>query len=316
MTDDHDPKPNSEASRQVLAVDWTTRDSIVVTGTERQSWLNAIVTCDVGRLRVGEGVWGLLLTRQGKIVTEMTVVASDQQLLLSVPEQHGVAVVGSLDRMLIMEDAELEPASSRYAWFALHGPAAPLEARRAAQLLGATAAEVNWTGIGGAALVVDRAQVDGARGYFAESQTVRIASAAEWLELRLECGLPELGTDFGTDDNPHQAGLERRAVAWDKGCYLGQEVVCMVDMRGKVRRRLASLVLTAECSPPPGTGVFVADREESIGVVTSSAVSCRLRQGIALARLLTTHSEPGTRVMVAGVPGVVSALPDELPGLC
>jgi folate-binding protein YgfZ len=47
--------------------------------------------------------------------------------------------------------------------------------------------------------------------------------------------------DFGERDNPHEASLDRIAVSWSKGCYLGQEVVCMQDMRGKVKRRLVAL---------------------------------------------------------------------------
>ncbi|HEY6079381.1 MAG TPA: tRNA-modifying protein YgfZ, partial [Polyangiaceae bacterium] len=59
--------------------------------------------------------------------------------------------------------------------------------------------------------------------------------------LLAEHGLGSFGVDFDQRDNPHEASLDRVAVSWTKGCYLGQEVVCMQDMRGKVKRRLVPL---------------------------------------------------------------------------
>src|SRR5690606_38680361 len=56
----------------------------------------------------------------------------------------------------------------------------------------------------------------------------------QWDELRVVWGVPDFERDFFPVDKPHEASLERRAVDWKKGCYLGQEVVCMQDMRGKV----------------------------------------------------------------------------------
>jgi len=296
--------------RPTLVVDWSLRDTIVVTGPDRVTWLNAIVTCDVARVGPSNGVWGLLLTKQGKIVTDLTVVAGEGRLYVSVQPSQGAAVLEFLDRMLIMEDAELEDASARYSWLTLHGPAAVAEASRVAAATGSSVAAVDWTGLGGAALVVSREHLDAVRRELTASSAVSEADEADWLALRLERGLPEMGIDFGPDDNPHQASLDHRAVAWDKGCYLGQEVVCMVDMRGKVRRRLVPIVLDGAVSPARSAAVMVAGRDEPVGTVTSGVLSRRLGRGIALARVLTTHSEPGTSVSVDGVAGRVTELPD------
>jgi folate-binding protein YgfZ len=110
-------------------------------------------------------------------------------------------------------------------------------------------------------------------------------SAEDWLLLRLERGVAVHGVDFGVDDNPHEAGLEERAVSWNKGCYLGQEVVCMQGMRGKVKRRLVSLVVQGSEPPQPGAHVVRAADGSAVGEVTASRFSVRLAKVVALARV-------------------------------
>ena len=67
----------------------------------------------------------------------------------------------------------------------------------------------------------------------------------DWPRVRVTHGVGLFGTDYGPSDNPHEAALERRAIAWNKGCYLGQEAVFMQDARGKVKRRLVVLRVMA-----------------------------------------------------------------------
>ena len=79
-----------------------------------------------------------------------------------------------------------------------------------------------------------------------------IGSEPDWQRLRIERAVPAYGTDYDDRDNPHDASLERRAVSWTKGCYLGQEVVCMQDMRGKLKRRIVTLAFDSRDPPAPG----------------------------------------------------------------
>ncbi len=94
-------------------------------------------------------------------------------------------------------------------------------------------------------------------------------TAAPGLRFEVESGWPEFEVDFGESDNAHEAALDRRAVSWSKGCYLGQEVVCMQDMRGKVKRRVVPFELSAGELPAVGAEVSSASGE-SIGRVTSA----------------------------------------------
>lgn len=287
----------------------------MVTGPERATWLEGLITCQVSKLQPGQGTWGLSLNRQGKIQSELWVVATAEQLLIALAPGTIDGVESELGRMLIMEDAELaRPAAARH-WFTLHGPAAATRAQQLAEQFGGASAEIDWSGLGGAALVVEQARADEVRAACAPA----LLTEEQWLRLRVERNLPEFGRDFDAKDRPHEAALERRAVNWSKGCYLGQEVVCMQDMRGKVKRstRLLRVEAPVQAALPAGSEVLDA-AQQPLGSVTSSAYSPRTGSWLALARLdldaLARHEAQGPGAALScGPPGGAHfpALPSE-----
>ncbi len=270
------------ARRSVVISSHEGWDALVVTGPDRRTWLQGLITCDVAKLAPGEGTWGLSLNRQGKIQSVVWVVASADALWLGLAPGTANAVELELGRMLIMEDAELEHPDSPQVWLCLHGPDATARAASLAEFEGGHAAPIDWTGLGGAALVVPQA----AAARIAESSRSLWLSSDAWTRLRLERGLPEFGIDFDAKDRPHEAALDRRAISWSKGCYLGQEVVCMQDMRGKVQRSSRVLSVTA----PPEAALLVGATlsnaaGEKVGAVTSRAYSQLAGSWLVMARL-------------------------------
>jgi folate-binding protein YgfZ len=255
--------------------------TLSVTGPERKSWLQGLVTCDLESLTAGQGTWGLALNRLGKIQSVIWVVATSEALWLALAPGTLDAIETELGRMLIMEDAELERPASPHTWFALHGPDAAARARALAAAHAGAAAPIDWTGLGGAALAVASER---AARVLADCQG-RVLEPADWTRLRLERGLPEFGTDFDSRDRPHEAALERRAVNWSKGCYLGQEVVCMQDMRGKVKHSLAVLRVEApkDAELVAPAQVFAGDSE--VGAIKSVAFSEATGAWLAMTRL-------------------------------
>jgi folate-binding protein YgfZ len=214
------------------------RDTLVVHGADRKTWLDGLLTCAVATVGSGNAVYGLLLTKTGKIVTDAFLVDDGAALWLGVAPGRGAAVRELLDRYLVMEDAELELAAEPLAWrIALIGAAVEGEA------------------LAEGALTIGALQ---ARLTLARGQSRELPDAAE---LLAEHGLGVFGVDFDERDNPHEASLDRIAVSWTKGCYLGQEVVCMQDMRGRVKRRLVALDAGAGLrgADAPGKDVLAAD---------------------------------------------------------
>jgi folate-binding protein YgfZ len=208
------------------------RDTLLVRGADRKTWLDGLLTCAVTSVTVGTAVYGLLLTKQGKIVTDAYLLDDGAQLWLGVAPGHGAPVRELLDRYLVMEDAELELASEPLAW----------------RMVANSASAAVESALAEGALALSGLQ---AHVYLTREPKGPLPDAAE---LLAEHGLGVFGVDFNERDNPHEASLDRIAVSWTKGCYLGQEVVCMQDMRGRVKRRLVALdaspaVLGAETPP-------------------------------------------------------------------
>lgn len=276
-----------------------------LSGPERASWLNGIVTCDVQAVTTERGAWGLLLTKQGKIQAELQIVAGNDTLFVGVSGGEANEIAESLDRFLVMEDAELELVQE-CRWWELHGALAP-ELASSARALSLGSGQMSWTVLPAAALVAPVSAGEQLEALLQERGALLVDEAA-WEPHRIRLGKPRFGVDFGTTDNPHAASLERRAVSWTKGCYLGQEVVCMQDMRGKVKRRLARLELDAP-APALAEGTEVLRSSEpgdAVGTLRSHA------ERFAFAFLSVPADEPGTRLEVGGVGATV--LPGEGAG--
>ncbi len=290
-----------------LVVERPRHGTLVVVGPDARAWLNGLLTCDVASLRPGQGAWGLALTKQGKIIAETDVVASPEALFVCVSPGRAAILAEILDRHLVMEDAELSDQSAALGWVTLHGPRASAVAAAVAPAHSGHAAGIDWTGLGGAAVVAPRAALDDLlAALVASGDDVVLAGSDDWERLRIEHAVPEFGRDFNDGDKPHEASLDHRAVSWTKGCYLGQEVVCMQDMRGKVKRRVVALAVDA--STPPAVGASVVGAEGELGHVTSSAFSARVGKPVVLAMAAVDVADPGAALAVEGAPATLLAL--------
>jgi folate-binding protein YgfZ len=298
----HDPSAQVHAARHtVLAVPERDRGVLVVTGKDRVTWLNGLVTCDlVKRHEEGVARYGLVVVRSGRVLVDIVVMLEPEQAIVVVPLDQRAAVREHLDHYLVMEDAEMAPDAAFDLW-SLHGPRSA-DVLRAARQAGAVGAALDRTDLGGAIVLWPHeepspgtaaleAAVAGAGGLIGDS--------GGWEALRLERGLPRFGVDFDDKMYPQEAALEKTAVSFDKGCYLGQEVVCMLEMRGHVKRKLVPLVLDAGAAPDRGASVTDA-AGAAVGEVTSAASSPTLGRAVALALIKRAHTEPGTRLVVGG----------------
>jgi tRNA-modifying protein YgfZ len=289
----------SEAARTgALICPQPGRGCLEATGPDRATWLNGIVTADVLKVAPGTGCWALALTKQGKILSDLAIVASADALFVSTSPGTAADLRAHFDRMLVMEDAEIADRSDSLASLDLHGPEAPRLARIAAESGALAAGVIDWSGLGGASIVVSRAEL-------AELATALVAAGAgrallanpeDCERLRIERAIPRHGVDYDGRDNPHEASLDQRAVSWSKGCYLGQEVVCMQDMRGKIKRRIEALLLDGGEPPAPGTEILTGGR--AVGEITSAAWSEVAGKPVVLARL--QQPLPEGRLEVAG----------------
>jgi folate-binding protein YgfZ len=276
-----------------------------VTGKDRLTWLNGLVTSDVARLEPGVASYGLILVKVGRIVSDVWIVPAGERLLVGAPRDRIGVLREHLEKYLMMEDASHQDASGELAWVFLHGPRAAELAKSMPPLHGGFGGAVDTTGLGGGVMVVpatsEKALVD---DLVRRGDDVVEGSREDWESLRVQRYLPRFGVDFGEKNYPQEASLEKIAVSFNKGCYLGQEVVCRLEMRGHVVKKVVPVRL--ETGEPPGAGAEVKSLEgKPVGTVSSATAADGGSLGLAMVRI--DFAEPGTKLDVAGREAVVLA---------
>lgn len=267
-----------------------------VTGDDRVTWLNGMLTCDVTKVVEGGLRYGLAVTQKGRIQADVQVVPTADAVLLVVPASEMEGLVAAFEKYVIMEDCELAIDRDLAVWSVVGKASAPALAR--AKEAGAVIGAGSFGGVV-LAPAKDAAAVEAA---LAAGGGVR--GADDTFEVsRHEGGIPRFGIDFDGSLYPQEAALEKRAVAFDKGCYLGQEVVCMLELRGHVKRKLVSLAIDAGAPLTKGDEVKTSNGEK-VGEVTSSAKSPDLGV-LALAMVKASHMTPGTELVAGGAKAVV-----------
>lgn len=287
---------------ELVAVPELDRETLRARGPDAQAWLNGLVSSDLAGVGPDRGAYGLFLTKQGKIQSDVDVVADRAGYLLSVAPGLASSLRDILDRHLVMEDAELS-VEPDIGWVRLHGSnsARVALALRELPVVLATGA-IDWLGTRGAAVAVPRSEVHAVAMAAVErgGPSAHVAEPDDWHRLRIAHGFPLFGLDYGSEDNAHEAAIERLAVSFTKGCYLGQEVVCMQDLRGKIKRRLVALRVEnlSVADSLVGSEVTLREGGEVVGRVTS-AVDAR-PGALVFARLKAPFFDNGAALAVKG----------------
>jgi folate-binding protein YgfZ len=121
-------------------------------------------------------------------------------------------------------------------------------------------------------------------------------SADDAEALRIRRFLPRFGVDFGEKNYPQEAALEKIAVSFSKGCYLGQEVVCRLEMRGHVVKKIVPVRIAGD---PPAHGAEVRSADGRVlGALSSAVPNDGGAVGLAMVRI--DFAEPGTKLDVGG----------------
>jgi folate-binding protein YgfZ len=305
------------------------RGLLEVRGSDRIRWLDGMLTADVKALeKRGEGAGGpaLLLTHRGGIVADLRVGRLGETLLLECAKGELSRIRAVLEKMIIADDVVLSDRSEGHAVLGVEGarsgevlaralgegalPGPDGWAERSLAGIPVLVAAFGWSGEQAYQLRVERARAGALREAIEAAAialgVVFVAGDRALLEvLRVEAGIPALGAELDEGVLPPEARLER-AIAVNKGCYVGQEIVARLRSRGQVNHLLVGLRLEAGPLPEVGTALSVAGR--TTGEITSVASSPS--QGpIALAYVRREHAEVGTRVELAGGAASIAALP-------
>ena len=319
------------------------RTSIGLTGKDRASFLQGLLTNDVVAVAPGSGCYAAWLTPQGRMITDLHIFESGDMMLLDVPAELGPAMLQRLDQFLFSEDVQFADLSAALTSVWIHGPAAASILQRAiafdaagtsdaARTLTVRETPGDWpeyhnvrAEFSGSPIVVARVSQLGVPGFCVYVETGRaddlqaalqaagsVVADPEAIEVtRVEAGYPLFGIDMTDDTIPLEAGIEGRAISLSKGCYVGQEVIIRVLHRGqgRVARKLVALRIEGN---PPGRGSRIRSADRDIGFVTSAASSPRFAT-IALGYVQRDFVAPGTSVEIDSSGGRLPAVVSERP---
>lgn len=241
------------------------RAILAVSGPGGRDFLQSLLTNDLDRLAPAKGLYAALLSPQGKIAFDLLVVEGDGALLLDCAAVQRDALMKKLRQYRLRAPIQIEPRDQLQVYVNLAGHPDNRATSYAERAI--TFADPRHDGLGQRSI-----------GAVAE-MPAGLAGAAAWHARRLELGVPE-GGDFGFEKIfALDAGLEElHGVAFDKGCYVGQELTSRMKHRATARKRILP-VQADGALPAPGTPVTAGGQE--VGEI----VSVYGGNGFALVRL-------------------------------
>lgn len=303
------PERTHRAVRNAAGVTEHPVGVIVVEGGDRLEYVDNVITNDVPTAE-GEGCYAFLLDPQGRITTDLHVFNAGERLLLFTPPGRATPTADGWETFI--QDVDITVATPEFAVFGVYGPSATETV--ASVLAGAAAPDDTLGFVRGSiddvgVTVVRDEGLTGEEGYLVISTAEEAVDVLDdlvnrgpaavpfgrrtWGALTLEAGTPLFDPDL-EGRIPNAAGL-RTAVDFDKGCYVGQEVVSRIENRGTPPDRLIGLRLA---SLPDG-GAAVMSGDDAIGEVTRAVQSPVLETPIAFAYVDFGH-EGGLAVRVDG----------------
>ena len=250
---------------------------IRITGSDRVRWLNGMATNSVQQLAPDQGAYNFFLNAQGRIQGDGYIFATPDSLLLETAQ--AAALIPYLDHYIIMDDVELADISSSRHGLTLVGPETPSLLEK----LGLTApgdltlAEQQWNGNTISVIHTHSPLVPRFELWLETSEAAAsllsalkdngaVPAEADVLNtLRILEATPLYGADIRDRDLPQETS-QSRALHFNKGCYLGQEIVERIRSRGNVHRTFTAFRLEGDL---PATGTALESAGKPAGELTS-----------------------------------------------
>ena len=293
-------------------LDLSGRGKIRATGEDRARLLHAMTTNQVESLQPGEGCYAFFLSAQGRILADVNLLCFEDHFLLDTEPETRIKVYEHLDRYIIADDVALEDQTERIATIAIEGPDAgaalaaldapqPAASYSSAPWSYGTVSRLDITGTGGFFLMVPMDEKQAVISLLTEAGFPP-ATGEDARIVRIESGRPRYGEEI-TERYLVQETDQLRAVNFNKGCYLGQEIVERVRSRAQIHRVLRRLEI--DTSHPPEPGTKLKSGEADAAEIASAIFSPALGKTVALAYVRTQFAEPGTKIVLDGISGVV-----------
>jgi folate-binding protein YgfZ len=303
---------------------------IEVSGGEAVMFLNGLITNDVAKLESNRWMAAAFPNAQGRLLALVKVLRLDDKFLFVTDEVTYEKVLQNLSRFTLAGDFKVNDLTEKFSCISVWGKEVQ-SLKSKVQSLVFPGAENEISSIdfeGGAGFVIRAFRADGFdffvpkdkdEGFISDLKNQgAIPLSEETLEvLRIENGEPKYGVDMDETTVVLETGLDE-AVSFNKGCYIGQEIIARIHFRGHVAKKLTGLILEnkAEMSEPPAAaGGFLPNSElksldgKNAGRITSVTFSPTLEKQIALVYVRYDYLAEGTELKVNDAGATVKNLP-------
>ncbi|MCY3553189.1 MAG: aminomethyltransferase family protein [Candidatus Poribacteria bacterium] len=311
-----------------------------LTGEDRAKFLHRIISNDVENLTTGQGTYAMLLTHRGKIIADLNITVLEDAISIDTAPETTENLFSELDKYIIADDVELSDVTAETGAIAVHGPKSADLVQSVLGLNGLATLSERHNCVREAdgdfkhTIVCVRTDSTGEIGWTLYTAAEALGSLWETLmtegerfnvqpigwdtleSLRIEAGVPRYGTELTDAVIPLEAELEH-AIDFEKGCYIGQEIVARMKYRGHPNRLLRGIevdgkpITQNDCKLRPNAKVFNGDK--AVGWVTSASFAPTLAKEIALGYVRIAVTEAGSRVQVETSDGRVDATVVRLP---
>ena len=311
----------SAARDAVALLDRSSFGRLRITGADSLDLLNRLSTNKLIDLQPGRGAGTVLTTNKGRILDVLVVANIGEELLIITSLGMEERVAEWIDLYTFGEDIAVEDATQSAALLSVVGP-------KAVEVLGEAASGLDpfdsgETEIDGRLVKLIRTDALGNAGFDVLVAVEHAASVWQALSdcgavpigelaaetVRVEHGVPRYGRELGEEYNPLEAGL-LPFISFDKGCYIGQEVVVRLNTYRKVQKRLMGVALDGE---KPEIGARLEANGKDAGFLTSVVDSPAMGRPLALAYVRTAQAEAGVGVEVLSGDRTISGVTLELP---
>jgi folate-binding protein YgfZ len=269
-------------------LDLSSRAKLRVTGSDRLRFLNGQITNDLRRANEALALEACVLNAKGKVDAHIFVHARGESFFLDADSSLRETLRARLERYVVADDVEIEDVTEQFALFHVLSSQKP-DAGNSVIVSAQRFAEFGWD------VWSDTANHHDV--YQQLSSTFPFVDTAAAEVMRIEQGIPRSGRELTSEIIPIEANLEERTIDYEKGCYIGQEVISRMKMSGQTNKRLCGLVSLDDVPLQSGMklAASLTDQKEA-GWITSATRSERLGKEIAMAYVKRGFNTSGTEL--------------------
>jgi folate-binding protein YgfZ len=273
-------------TKRAVFLELSVRAKLRVTGADRFRFLNGQITNDLRKASETGAIEACVLNAKGRLNAHIFITALGESFLIDAGPELRETLRARLERYVIADDVQIDDVTDEFSLFHV------LTRDKPAAGSGRIVSALRFAGTGWD-IWSDPARHDAVRHELASGYVLIDSAAAD--VIRIEQGLPRWGRELTDEIIPIEANLEQRTIDYEKGCYIGQEVISRMKMSGQTNKRLCGLISLNKAPLQPGMKLVAPSASgKEAGWITSATRS--QRREIALGYVKRGFNNPATNL--------------------